>query len=130
MFLVLDKNREKVQQIAAWLDELELPTAWAVYFVQRFERGEEMRLAKAIEDQLALSKENHEAEHRGVEGLGQVNRQIADTLREEIRRRMGEHTLDDPKIMRRIEREYGLCFKPSYKPKARVVHPGLRAAAA
>jgi hypothetical protein len=126
--LVLEKNRESVERIAAWLDTLDVPTplAWAVELVRRFEKGEELRLEKAIMDQLALSKDNFNAEHTGVEGLGQVNRSIADSLREEIRRRMGESALDDPQTMRKIEQEYGLRFKPTYKRKARVMAPGLK----
>lgn len=121
MHLVLERNRALVDKIAHWLEGMELPTAWAVQIVQDFEAGENLRLARAIEDQLSLSKENFNAQHTGVNGLGQVERSIADTLREEICRRMGEHALDDPRIMRRVEQDYGLCFKPSYKQKARMI---------
>lgn len=117
MHLVLDKNQPLVQRVAAWLERMELPTAWAVPLVQEFEKGENLRLAKAIEEQLHLSKENHEAEHRGVDGLGQVTSQMASSLRMEIVRRMGEHALEDKRTLRRIEQDYGLKLQPTYQRK-------------
>jgi hypothetical protein len=121
MHLILEKNHQLVQRIAAWLAQMELPTAWAVPLVQEFEKGESLRLAKAIEEQLALSKENRDAEHRGVDGLGQVTSQVASSLRMEIVRRMGPQAMEDKKLLRRIEQDYGLQFKPNYQRKARVV---------
>lgn len=128
MHLITDKNHQTVAMMAAWLESLDLPPAWAVEMVRDFERGEALRLEKAIADQMAVSAENERAEHRGVECLGQVQVQMASSLRQEIHRRYADkHVLDDPRYLRRLEREHGFRFRPHYQRKARILHPGVAA---
>ncbi len=127
MHLITDRNHQMVQRVAAFLEEGGLPPEWAVKFVRDCERGEAGRLTKAVNDQMELSALNAKAQHRGVDGLGQVQSAMAPSLAAEIRRRYADrHVIDDPKYMRKLEREYGFQFKPNYQRKARVVHPGLK----
>jgi hypothetical protein len=129
MHLVTDKNRRVVELMAHWLETLDLPPQWAVAMVQDFERGEALRLEKAIRDQMKVSVENARAEHRGVEGLGQVEVQMASSLRQEIHRRYADKgVLEDRDYLAKLEREHGFRFRPNYQRKARIVHPGLSAA--
>lgn len=129
MHLITDKNHQMVAMMAAWLEGLDLPTHWAVEMVRDFERGEALRLQKAIADQMAVSASNAAAEHRGVECLGQVQVQMASSLRQEIHRRYADkHVMDDPKYLAKLERDHGFRFQPKYQRKARMVHPGFAAA--
>lgn len=122
MHLITDKNHRHVQLMAAWLEELDLPPQWAVEMVHDFERGEALRLEKAIKDQWAVSDANARAQHRSVECLGQVELQMASSLKAEIQRRYADkHVLEDPKYLKKLENEYGFRFKPEYQRKASVI---------
>ena len=128
MHIIADKNRQLVDQMATWLEELDLPPSWAVAMVQDFERGEALRLQQAMADQFRVSASNFSAAHRSVDGLGQVEMQMASSLRAEIQRRYKDkHVLDDPKYLKKLEREHGFHFKPHYRQKARITHPGFAA---
>lgn len=129
MHLITDKNHQTVQMMASWLESLDLPPEWALEMVLDFERGEALRLSKAIREQMAVSIQNAQAAHRGVDGLGQAEIEMASSLRQEIYRRYRDkEVLSDPKYLKKLEDEYGLQFKPNYQRKARIVHPGMRAA--
>jgi hypothetical protein len=122
MHIIADKNHAVVEQMAAWLESMDLPPQWAVAMVQDFERGEALRLEKAIRDQWAVSATNDQAEHRGVECLGQVELQMASSLRSEIYRRYADKgVLDDPRYLKKLEQDHGFRFKPRYQRKAQVV---------
>lgn len=122
MHLITDKNHEKVQMMMDWLVSLDLPPEWAVPMVQDFERGEALRLSKAIEDQWAVSAANERAAHHSVECLGQVQMQMASSLRQEIHRRYGDkQVLKDPKYLKKLEQEHGFRFQPAYARKAQIV---------
>lgn len=122
MYLITAKNHQLVQRVAAWLEEGGLPPEWAVDFVRDCEECNAGRLSKAVEKQIELSGANARAEHRGVEGLGQVQRSIAPELAAEFQRRYaGKHVTEDAKYMKRLEREYGFQFKPNYRRKARIM---------
>lgn len=128
MHLVTDRNHQLVHLMAAWLEELDLPPEWALPMVQDFERGEALRLEKAIREQMQVSAANVNAEHTSVEGLGQVDMQMARSLRMEIHRRYADkNVLQDKAYLKKLESEYGFQFKPNYKRKARIMHPGLAA---
>jgi hypothetical protein len=115
--------------MAHWLETLELPPEWAVPMVQDFERGEALRLEKAIRDQMKVSMDNARAEHRGVECLGQVEVQMASSLRQEIFRRYRDKgVMEDREYLAKLERDHGFRFKPNYQRKVRITHPGLTAA--
>jgi hypothetical protein len=131
MHIVTDRNHALVQQMAEWLVSLDLPPEWAVAMVQDFERGEALRLEKAIRDQWAVSVDNEQAEHRGVDGLGQAQVQMASSLRQEIQRRYKDkHVIDDLNYLKKLERDHGFRFKPRYERKAQItVTRSLRGAA-
>lgn len=121
MHLVTARNHQLVQQIAAWLEDLELPPEWAVPMVQDFERGEALKLARAVEDQIAVSRSNAAAAHHSVDGLGQVEMQMASRLRIEIARRYKDkHVLQDKKYLKKLEAEHGFQLQPAYRGKTRI----------
>lgn len=121
MRIITDQNHAAVEEMAAWLDSQGLPPQWAVAMVRDFERGEALRLEKAIRDQWAVSDANARAEHRGVDGVGQAQVQMAQSLKVEIQRRYKDkHVLDDPDYLKKLERDHGFKFQPTYQRKAQI----------
>jgi len=117
MHLALENRDEVMDEM---VDLLGPSTAKRVY--ADFERGNNLRLAAALRDQARVSRANQEAEHIGVDCIGQVRRRIATSLESELRRLYGQDALKDDAFMDRLQRDNpNFNFKPAYKRKARII---------
>lgn len=90
-----------------------------------YKAGRNLRLEKALRQQAQVARENAQAQHRGVDGLGQVDRRMAQSLRYELIRIYGQDALRDPAFMRKLDADNSLGLKPTYQPKSQIIHPGL-----
>jgi hypothetical protein len=102
-----------------WMFE-SFPPDIAKQLWHEYKRGTSLKLKKALEEQNAIAYHNSKEQHRGVDGVGQVGRRIATSLRAELVNLYGEDALHDDAFMDRLNRENNFNFKPSYERKAQV----------
>lgn len=122
MHLVTEKHNDVVEQL---VEQFGIPLSTARELLRDWQRGRNLRLEKALRDQSAVAAQNAEENHRGVEGVGQCARRLADSLRLEILSIYGPDALSDDRFMDRLDRENHFGFKPHYQQKARIIHPGF-----
>ena len=79
------------------------------------------RLKRALSDQATVAKQNANAKHHSVEGIGQVMRRMAPTLRAELTPLYGHDFIHDDKFMDRLDKDNNFNFKPSYEGKTTIV---------
>jgi hypothetical protein len=117
MHLQIQKNNETLEELTELLGPSLAKRAYA-----DFERGNNLRLAKALSEQAAVGRSNANASHRGVDGIGQVGARMATSLQHELRRLYGQDALQDEAFIDRLNRDNpNFNFKPAYQRKTRII---------
>ena len=83
------------------------------------------RFRRAMADQAVVSKQNAEAAHRGVDGVGQVEMRVAQSFQHEVLLPIyGTDGMKDQAAMKRLVKDNpGINFKPTYERKAQIIKP-------
>lgn len=109
------------EQITLLLGDSEIAAWW----LSEYEKRAEEELAEAIAEQEWVSKINHAAELRPIEGVGQQTVAMGPKLHAWLAAYCPGFQYDESFIKRLMRDNQHLCFRPGYKKKAQITMPEL-----
>ena len=118
MHLQTEKHQDVIDEL---VEQYDLPLSTARLLLRDWSKCRNLRLAQALRDQGAVARQNTTEQHRGVDGIGQVQRRLSASLENEIISLYGQDALKDDRFMDRLNRENDLNYKPNYNKKARII---------
>ncbi len=95
----------------------------AMKALQQWRTRKQDLIDQGLKDQAIVAKSNQEQMHRGVDGVGQCNRRVAQSLDTAIKEIWGPDAVDDQKFMDRLDKENNFGFKPHYDKKTVIIKP-------
>ncbi len=99
--------------------------ALAAWWIEEYERRAREELAEAIQEMEWVSKINYNAQHRPIDGLGQLTVAMGPKLEAWLAAYCPGYQYDESFIKRLMRDNQHLCFKPTVAKKPAIIMPGL-----